>query len=251
MKTTKKCPQCNQDFVGQSKRLYCSDRCKVEAFRAGKTRPVGDILTAVQTLPVPFISVSEPSKQPRSMSRTYAGQSSKVELDIRRLEFDHARQMKLMDLEEAERLRRHEQDLARIKADEIGREAQLQRLTQQVAELSQKAILPLDEWSYYPLGIKRQYQAFVQAAFEAEEKGTSSVFYQEWVDEYGLYKQAVQALITGNGIPVLAHKPFMWLTELAHYLEQCRRSLGQAGEQQRSLPILSPALRHQLTRACL
>ena len=80
------------------------------------------------------------------MSRPFTGQSSKVELDLRRLEFEHARQMKLMDLEEAERLRRHEQDLARIETDEIGREAQLQKLTKEVAELEQKATLPLDEW---------------------------------------------------------------------------------------------------------
>ena len=95
------------------------------------------------------------------------------------------------------------------------------------------------------------YKAFVQAAFKADEKGTSSIFCQEWLDEYVLYEQAVQALLSGNGIPVNAHKPFTWLTELAQHLEQCRRSLDKSGKQRGALPVLSPALRQRLTQACL
>lgn len=143
--------------MGQSKRLYCSDRCKVEALRAGKTNLLSDEGIPVGESPLPAIGTKQVPKHALSSTRITTDKSSNIDLKIRRIELEHAYWLKQVELDEAERVRAHEQALTRMRADESSREAKLQALTQQVNEFQQKAILPLDEWTHFPVGIRRRY----------------------------------------------------------------------------------------------
>ncbi|HNW69366.1 MAG TPA: hypothetical protein PKI01_03110 [Bacteroidales bacterium] len=48
MTTTKNCPQCGAEFQGRSNRLYCSDRCKMDAFYKGNNKSESLIQTDKQ-----------------------------------------------------------------------------------------------------------------------------------------------------------------------------------------------------------
>ena len=267
MKTSKKCLQCNQDFEGEQKRLYCSDRCKVKACRAGKTRQAAKPAIELAAPPTPRVPIQPLSKQPRLPDRPPVAGLSKLDLDSQRITFDHARQMKRMDLNENKRRRKHEQELAHINADGLGQAAKVQQLAKQVADLQQEvnvqrlakqvdevkppASLPLEVWSYFPLGIRRQYQALVRAALKAVEEPMPGLFCQQWLAEYGAYDRAVQELTEQRAIPTQMHTPFIWLAGLAQQLAIHERATDRSLNGQGSVFLLSPALRQQLTEACL
>ena len=267
MNTTKKCPQCNKNFEGQQKRLYCSNRCKVEACRAGKTRQAAESADETATLPTPSVPIQPPSKQPRLPDRPPIPRLSKLDLDAQRTAFDRTRQLKQMDQNEEERRRKHELTLARIQAGGSGQAAKVQQLAKQVADLQQElevqrlakpvddveppVSLPLEEWSHFPLGIRRQYQALVRAALQAEKEPMPASFCQQWLVEYGAYDQAVQEFIEQRDIPTQMHTPFIWLVGLAQQLEAHKRANDRSANGQGSVFMLPLAVRQQLTEACL
>lgn len=170
MKIAKICSQCSANFIGRSNQLYCSAPCKIKAFRAGQTHKMAEAVVEMNEL----TTHTAATKQPPRIPRPSADKSHKVELEIRRLELEHERTLRQMEMDEAKQGREHEHALAKLNAETVQRNdsavqqnEEIQKLTKQVSELTWKATPPLDEWIHYPVGIRRKYQALVQAAFTA------------------------------------------------------------------------------------
>ena len=135
--------------------------------------------------------------------------------------------------------------------EDLQQEVNVQRLAKQVDQVELPASLPLEEWPYFSLGIRRQYRALVRAALKAVEEPMPGLFCQQWLAEYGAYDRAVQDLIEQRDIPTQMHTPFIWLAGLAQQLAVHKRATDRSLNGQGSVFLLSPALRQQLREACL
>lgn len=248
MKTTKMCPQCNVAFGGRSNQLYCSDRCKVEAFRAGKTHKSKEDVIEVSESLKPAVVTNQPSRVLRSATDV----SYKEGLKIRRLELEHDRQMRQMELNEEERRRTHERSLAQLTTEAVHLNTEVQKLTKQVNDLTWKAASPLDDWIRYPVGIRRKYQALVQAAFVAVVQSVDSNGCDQWLIEYRAYTNAVQDLIKHNNIPSSQTNAFVWLEELSKKIDAHRfRYIWTEDDDEKLTLDIPNELRQRLTQACI
>ena len=247
MKIPKICPQCNANFPGRSNQLYCTDRCKVEAFREGKTRKA-DVISIDGS---DSLVANLPSRRSQSLARATTNKSTKSDLEIRRLELAHDRELRQMDLDEKEQCRKHEMSLAQLKTDGESKDVQLLKLTKKITELEWKTMPPLDEWTHFSTGIRRQYQALARAVLEAVDKPMYGIVCSQWLDEYRPFNCTVQDLMARNNLPDQVNKPFIWLADLAKQIDSHQHAKYWSEGEQDLVLNLSHELRLRLTQACL
>jgi hypothetical protein len=96
METTKKCPQCDQRFIGRANRIYCSEKCKMNAFKASTSRTGGDLPSG--THPLPSHNLTPTTHH----SVSFSEESLRLQVELRRLELEYAQRMKQFEAEESD-----------------------------------------------------------------------------------------------------------------------------------------------------
>ena len=253
MKSTKICLQCEEEFAGRSNQIYCSGRCKAEAFREGKTR---SILPKSNSAVVPNTAVRLP-ESPSARTRHVGSdrgdaKAAKIQLEMRRLDLAHAQELRQIELDEENRRREHERALAQINAQTTQKESEIQKLTKQVDELTWKAMPALKEWSHFSVGIRRKYKALVDAAFHYLTRPISEHDCSYWLTEYRLYLREVEEFMKRNAVPVSQKKPFTRLAELSQELT-FRRIAAQIADYDDDETVLTidATLQQYLIQACV
>lgn len=250
MKIAKNCAHCKLNFTGRSNQLYCCDSCKIKAFQEGKTRNINQTKTEVSDRPTPATVLNQPSRVAPASSQK---KSSKVDLDIRRIELEYERQLRQMDIDERERQRVHEQTLACIASEEKNQSNQLRKPTQPIDEEPQQSVARLAIWIHFPVGIRRQYKALVRAALNAAKEPMYSSTCKQWLDAYKPYSRVVDNLIDQNELAQQTNTPFVWLEMLADQIEAHRfvEFLAVEDDEQEYMLVLSPELHQHLMLACV
>ena len=254
MKIEKMCPQCSTNFIGRSNQLYCSDPCKIKAFRAGQTHKLTEAVVEINEMPTHVTA----GKQSLRVQRPSTDKTYKVELEIRRLELEHERKIRQMEIDKVERGREHERALAKLNAETINRHDnavhqnnEIQKLTKQVSDLKWQAKPPLDDWIAYPIGIRLKYKALVQAAFTGTVQSVDNDAWYQWLVDYKAYINAVQDLINHNDIPSSKTNAFVYLEELSKKIDLYRlRHLWAESDEELTLDIHNE-LRERLIQACI
>ena len=233
--------------------MYCSDRCKVDAFRQAKalnlhhttpTHPVDKV--ALEPSPSRPISSSPPLPPPRPNSA-----SNRDTVALRRVDTAHEQKLKELDMEEAARCRVHELEMARLKASQQSPTHREEPPTDPLSQNQPTPLFPLTEWTHFPLGIRRQYQALISAVLKAAEQPLYQSACRKWLEGYQPFNAAVEAMIAHQKIPIGATKPFVWLADLAQQIQE-HGDRNHSVEQAFSCRLsLNPYLHQQLLQACL
>lgn len=252
MKITKKCPQCGTGFTGRSNQKYCSDRCKVDAFRQAKALNLHQPTTidsvdeiALEPLTSRPSSPSPPLPPPRPNSA-----SNRDTVALRRLNTAHEQELKKLDMEEAGRCRAHELEMARLKASQESPARQGDPPTKRISQPT--SLSPLTEWTHFSLGIRRQYQALINAGLKATEDPFYQAACRKWlVEGYQPFNAAVEAFIAHQKIPIGATKPFVWLADLAQLIQEHGDRNHSVEEEATWRLRIDPYLHQQLLQACL
>ena len=216
------------------------------AFKEGKTRKLNLTSPDVRECSTPATILNQTSRVPLPSSQK---KSSKVDLDIRRLELEHERQLRQMDLDDRERHRVHEQALARITSDEKNQLDQPKNPPHQTDEERQQPVAPFAVWVYFPVGIRRQYQALVRAALNAEKAPMYSSDCEQWIEAYKTYNCVVQEFILQRDLPFITAQPFEWLQKLADKIDSHRHVHYWSDDDQDFMLVVLPELQRQLMKA--
>lgn len=253
MKLTKICLQCQAEFTGRSDKIYCSSRCKDDAFREGKTRSVVSTSNSVvEPDTAPFLQPSPLVRTRHVGSDRDDTKAAKIQLEMRRLQLEHEKQLRQMDLDEENRRRDHERTLAQINAQTVQKESEIQKLTKQVDEMTWKLMPALQEWSHFSVGIRRKYKALVDAAFHYLTRPISEKDCYCWLTEYSRYLGEVDEFIKRNAVPSSQKEPFGRLAELSQVITLTRYTALLADyDEENTVLIVEGTLRQYLIQACV
>ena len=255
MKTSKQCPSCGTRFDGRSNQLYCSNRCKMAAFQAHKTQtaeaPGPTAPIAAMPPPVlPTRSGFNPRPSPADSTRPESA-ATKESVALRRLELKHAQRLRELEMEEVALRHAHELTMARLPLAPVVSSGRGEPRPKPVRDTPPLPLSPLGEWSHFPLGFRRRYQALVKAFFEAAEAPMSPPACREWLAAYGPFQGAIEGLLAQQPVVLRATKPFIWLGDLAEQIDAHRKRGEWADTESALLVRIEPTLRQQLVQACL
>lgn len=160
METTKKCPQCGNKFQGRSNKIYCSDTCKMAAFKSG------------QTFDIP--PIEEPKSRISNDNFSSTMDKSKeiaLQIELRKLELAHIRAMAEIEAEEKEKDRNFELEKMQFQS-----EKEKQKLLREIEELrkmqvkkvEQEVPIEVENNSLLPETLKEEYDDCVIQFLEWE-----------------------------------------------------------------------------------
>ena len=255
MKTSKQCPSCGKRFDGRSNQLYCSNRCKMAAFQASKTQTAGvpGPTAPIEAMPPPVLptrSGSDPRPSPAHATHPELA-ATKEGVALRRLELKHAQRLRELEMEEVALRHAHELTMARLPLAPAIPSGRGEPRPAPVREMPLLPLSPLGEWSHFPPGVRRRYQALVRAFFQTAKAPMSPGACREWLAAYGPFQGAIEGLFAQQPVVLRATKPFIWLGDLAEQID-AHGKRGEWAHEASSLRIrIEPTLRQQLMQACL
>lgn len=168
MKNTKECPECGTTFEGRSNKVYCSDKCKITAFRNAQSQDLEPEEEEINFL-----------EKPKKISSKESPSDMTLQLELRKLELAHAREMAEMELREKEKERQFEMDKIRFQHENEKKELQnqislLKHQTPQYHEEEYEQEDELEEEEveliYLPKGMKKYHKKLVKQFLSWEDE---------------------------------------------------------------------------------
>jgi carboxypeptidase C (cathepsin A) len=117
MSNWKECPQCGEEFQGRQNKIYCSDKCKMDAFITGKTK-----------------SLSETSNLENAMENQLdSSELLQLQIELKKLEMQ--KELELAEIRRAEKADEYE-----YSGNQLAKQYQAQEdlLKSQIAQLEEK-----------------------------------------------------------------------------------------------------------------
>lgn len=181
MKNTKECPECGTTFEGRSNKVYCSDKCKITAFRNAQSQDLEPEEEEINFL-----------EKPKKISSKESPSYMTLQLELRKLELAHAREMAEMELREKEKERQYELDKIRFQQDNEKKELlnQISLLKHQTPEYHEKEYEEQqddgeeeeEKFIYLPKGMKKYHKKLVKQFLSWEDEMLTLFLIEEYQD---------------------------------------------------------------------
>lgn len=170
----KKCPQCGSEFEGRSNKMYCSDKCKMVAFKENQVTEIvmedkdKDIS---KTDNVGFSITRKMEKEPlreRSEDR-------ELEIELRKLELEHIWTLAKIQSEENEKERNFELQKMQLDFEQerqilVNEIFKLEQAQEAFHSIPQKEPTPTENKRILPKPLKKEYDKIVKGYFEREHQ---------------------------------------------------------------------------------
>jgi hypothetical protein len=138
MSNTKKCPHCGNTFEGRANKIYCSNKCKMAAFQQDKAQDAPPKVEVSEPLlmgnPLPHF---RPKDKPQTENKE---QILKLEIELRRLELAHQKEIALLQAQDRERERNFE-----LKKMQLTFEQEKKELQNEIASLQKQNMFVLQQ----------------------------------------------------------------------------------------------------------
>lgn len=179
MKNNKTCPQCGTEFEGRSNKQYCSDKCKMEAFKQRQESENRNVIPAKE-------HDNHKGEEKAVQILNEQEKILKLELELRRLELLHLERQAEIHAEEKENERYFE-----IQKQEKDRKFELEKmrtLHEQEKATLQKAMEGIQNKLLkrtqevkltLPLNLKEEYHEVIETFLDNEEQ---SLYHEEIVE---------------------------------------------------------------------
>ena len=139
MNHTKKCPHCGNTFEGRANKIYCSNKCKMAAFQQDKAQdaPPKTEFSGTPLLtgnPLPHF---RPKDKPQTENKE---QILKLQIELRKLELAHQKEIALLQAQDRERERNFE-----LKKMQLTFEQEKKELQNEIEGLQKQNMLVLQQ----------------------------------------------------------------------------------------------------------
>ena len=139
MPNTKKCPHCGNTFEGRANKIYCSNKCKMAAFQQDKAQ---DAPPKVEVSGTPLLTGNPLSNfrtkdKPQTENKE---QILKLQIELRKLELAHQKEIALLQAQDRERERNFE-----LKKMQLTFEQEKKELQNEIEGLQKQNMLVLQQ----------------------------------------------------------------------------------------------------------
>lgn len=211
METTKKCSQCGNKFQGRSNKIYCSDTCKMAAFKSGQT---------FDTSPI-----EEPKSRISNDNFSSTMDKSKeiaLQIELRKLELAHIRAMAEIEAEEKEKDRYWELEKMQFQSEKEKQKLQgeIEELRKmQVKKVEEEVPIEVEDNSLLPEDLKEAYDDCVIQFLEWEGEKLRLSNIQTFREEIMVLGKNIKRFIKSENLDKDEVAEYMQLSRMVHLLD--------------------------------